>query len=140
MTEEPHPLLKLLRDDPRYRREAYVFVRDGLDYAHEVLGLGKEPPTSKRKGKGQKRRRHVTGQELCEALKQFALEQYGYMAKTVLNSWGIRETGDFGEIVYNLIKARVMTKSEEDRREDFDDVYDFEQAFVKDFAIQRQES
>jgi uncharacterized repeat protein (TIGR04138 family) len=139
MAEELHPLLKLLRDDPRYRREAYVFVRDGLDYAHETLGLGKEPAGGKKKGKGKKGRRHVTGQELCEALRQFALEQYGYMAKTVLNSWGIRETGDFGEIVYNLIKAHVMTKSDEDRREDFDDVYDFEKAFVTDFVIQRQE-
>ena len=138
MAEELHPLLKLLRDDPRYRREAYVFVRDGLDYAHEVLGLGKEP-TGKKKGKGQQRRRHVTGQELSHALRQYALDQYGYMAKTVLNSWGIHKTGDFGEIVYNLIKAKVMTKSEEDRREDFDDVFNFEEAFVKDFAIQKHD-
>lgn len=138
MAEEPHPLIKLLRDDPRYRREAYVFVRDGLDYANEVLGLGKQA-SGKKKAKGKARRRHVTGQELCQALRQFAVDQYGYMAKTVLNSWGIHKTGDFGEIVYNLIKAKVMTKSEEDRREDFDDVYDFEAAFVKEFAIQRHE-
>src|SRR3954466_755539 len=132
MAEELHPLIKLLREDPRYRQEAYLFVRDGLDYAHEVLGMGKADEESKKRGRG-KKGRHVSGQELCVALKQYALDQYGYMAKTVLNSWGIRETGDFGEIVYNLIRAKVMTKSEEDRREDFDNVYDFEKAFVKEF-------
>ncbi len=143
MSEETSPLIKLLTDDTRYRREAYLFVRDGLDYAHEVLGLGQQSaPAGKRRKKGAKADppRHVTGQELCEALRQFALDQYGFLAKTVLNSWGIQQTGDFGEIVYNLIRVGAMTKSTEDRREDFDDVYDFEQAFVRDFAIQRQET
>ena len=143
MSEELHPLLKLLRDDPRYRREAYLFVRDGLDYAHEVLGYGAPAVPAKKKRKSSKAEpphRHVSGQELCEGLKQFALDQYGYMAKTVLNSWGIHTTSDFGEIVYNLIQAKVMTKSPEDRRADFDGVFEFEQAFVKDFSIQRQEA
>jgi uncharacterized repeat protein (TIGR04138 family) len=53
----------------------------------------------------------------------------------VLNSWGVHSTSDFGEIVYNLIGIREMKKSDSDRREDFDDVYDFDEAFVKDFAI-----
>ena len=79
--------------------------------------------------------RHVTGQQLCEAIRQFALEQYGYMAKDVLASWGIHKTGDFGEIVFNLIRIGQMRKTPDDRREDFDDVYDFETAFRRGFKI-----
>jgi len=79
--------------------------------------------------------RHVTGQELCEAIRRYALEQYGYMAKTVLNSWGVYSTGDFGEIVYNLIRIGQMRKTPQDRREDFDDVYQFDTAFESEFRI-----
>ncbi len=73
----------------------------------------------------QEKERHLTGQELCQAIREFAIEQYGYMALTVLNSWGVKCTGDFGEIVYNLIDIEQMRKTKDDRREDFDDVYDF---------------
>ena len=86
-----------------------------------------------------RRPRHVSGQDLCQALRQLAHEQYGLMAKLVLASWGIRSTSDFGEIVYNLIKIGEMSKSDGDRREDFDDVYDFDQAFVREFAITKEE-
>jgi uncharacterized repeat protein (TIGR04138 family) len=125
------PILQLLHDDQRYKLEAYQFVREALEYAHRILGWGcatpseDEPPPES----------HVTGQQLCEAIRQYAREQYGYLAKLVLNRWGVHSTGDFGEIVYNLIGIREMKKSASDRREDFDDVYDFEQAFLKDFAI-----
>jgi uncharacterized repeat protein (TIGR04138 family) len=77
----------------------------------------------------------VTGQELCEAIRRFALDQFGYMAKTVFHQWGIRSTGDFGEIVYNLIRIRQMRKTREDRREDFDDVFDFDQGLVEAFRF-----
>ena len=79
--------------------------------------------------------RHVTGQELCEAIRRYALDQYGYMAKTVLNSWGIHGTGDFGEIVFNLIRMGQMRKTPADARVDFDNVYDFDTAFRQDFKI-----
>ncbi len=79
--------------------------------------------------------RHVTGRELCEAIRLFALEQYGYMAKTVLNQWGIRATGDFGEMVFNLIRIGQMRKTPADRRKDFDDVYDFNTAFRQGFRF-----
>ena len=77
----------------------------------------------------------MSGQQLCEALRQYALDQYGYMAKTVLNSWGIESTSDFGEVVYNMIREKLMKKSDSDRREDFDDVYDFEAALQQQFNI-----
>jgi uncharacterized repeat protein (TIGR04138 family) len=80
--------------------------------------------------------RHVSGQELCESIRQYALHLYGYMAKTVLNSWGLHTTGDFGEIVFNLILAKQMRKTPQDSRADFDDVYDFEEVFCKNFQIQ----
>ncbi len=79
--------------------------------------------------------RHLTGQELSEAIRQYAIDQYGFLAKQVLNSWGLHTTGDFGEVVYNLIRVGLMKKSSEDRREDFDDCFDFEQAFVKKFRF-----
>ena len=128
------PILQLLQEDTRYTLEAYQFVREALDFAHRELDMGfrhapnpeEEPPPEA----------HVTGQQLCEAIRVYAIEQYGYLAKLVLNSWGIHSTGDFGEIVYNLIKINEMKKSESDRREDFDDVYDFDAAFVRDFQIE----
>ncbi|MCA9132043.1 MAG: hypothetical protein KDA45_02770 [Planctomycetales bacterium] len=120
MTEKIHPIVELLQQDQRYHIEAYQFVREALAYAQEILKMPAE------EGQGEQ---HITGQQLCEAIRQYALEQYGYMAKTVLNSWGVFATGDFGEIVYNLIRIKHMKRSKSDRREDFDAVYDFGSAF-----------
>jgi uncharacterized repeat protein (TIGR04138 family) len=136
------PLAKLLAEDPRYKFEAYQFVGAGLEYAQDVLGLGK-PGRARRGRRGESNEgrpiRHVAGQELCWALRQLAHRQYGLMAKLVLNSWGIHETRDFGTIVYNLIRIGKMSKSDRDRREDFDDVYDFERALVREYAITKEE-
>ncbi|MCA9126657.1 MAG: hypothetical protein KDB22_06220 [Planctomycetales bacterium] len=120
MTEKIHPFVELLQQDQRYHIEAYQFVRDALAYAQEIL---------KMPGQGESGEHHITGQQLCEAIRQFGLEQYGFMAKTVLNSWGVHNTGDFGEIVYNMIRIKHMKKSPSDRREDFDEVYDFATGF-----------
>ena len=79
--------------------------------------------------------RHLTGQQLCEASRRYALEHYGLLAKTVLKSWGILGTHDLGEIVYNLIRVDLMKKSEQDRREDFDGVFDFEQGLDQAFEF-----
>ena len=135
MTPKLHPLLELLQRDTRFKLEAYQFVREALDYAQGTLGMGvgdqpggpgEEPPLEA----------HLTGQELCHAIRLYAVEQYGYMAKWVLASWGIHSTSDFGDIVYNLINISLMKKSPADRREDFDDVYDFQAAFVEQFKIE----
>lgn len=80
--------------------------------------------------------RHLTGQELCEALRQYALQQYGYMAFSVLSQWGISATRDFGSIVYNLIEIGLMRKSAEDRQEHFNDLYDFQEVFVENFQFE----
>ncbi len=150
-TSEVPPLVKLLCEDRRYKLEGYQFVRLGLTYAQEVLGLGAagggdEEPLSfaeddqdDDEDRQLRRPRHVTGQDLCHALRQLAQDQYGLLSKLVLASWGIRSTSDYGEIVYNLIKIGEMSKSEGDRREDFDDVYDFDRALVREFVITKEE-
>jgi uncharacterized repeat protein (TIGR04138 family) len=115
----------ICKDDPRFHRKAYEFVRLGLD--HTVKDLRKRDATRA------DRQRHVSGRELLEGLRGYALEQFGPMAKTVLNSWGVERCPDFGAIVFNLIEYKVFSKTESDRLEDFDALYKFEDAFVKPF-------
>jgi uncharacterized repeat protein (TIGR04138 family) len=143
MSEQVHPIVRLLQEDTRYKFEAYQFVRDALHFAQEVLRLGLpstspevEPSSTEETDSAEKKvEKHLTGQELCEAIRLFTIEQYGFMAKTVLNSWGLYTTSDFGEVVYNLIRVGFMKKSEADRREDFDNCYDFSEAFVQNFRM-----
>ena len=108
-------IANLLNEDRRYPLEAYIFIFEALHYAQSVLGLGNESvsePTGGEKAEEEDPgpQRHVTGQELCQAIRQFALEQYGYMAKLVLGNWGLHTTGDFGEIVFNLIRIGQMRR------------------------------
>ncbi len=133
MSNERNPIPQLLKDDPRYCLEAYQFVRDGLQFAQEHLNMGSDQPPVD--ADGDELEKHLTGQQLCEAIRQYAIDQYGYMAQTVLKNWGISQTGDFGNIVYNLIQVQLMKKSKHDRREDFDDVYSFDKAFREEFKI-----
>lgn len=132
----PHLLHQLQKEDPRYKLEAYQFVRDALQYAHDTLQLATSSESEEEDGKRPGGDRHLTGQQLCEAIRLFAIDQYGLLAKTVLNNWGVHTTNDFGEIVYNLIKIGLMRRSRNDRREDFDNCYDFEEAFVTNFQIE----
>jgi uncharacterized repeat protein (TIGR04138 family) len=122
MLDPDHPLAELLRRDRRYHRDAYFFIFEALRYAQEQLGLGR--PLSD--DPDDELQRHVTGQQLCEAIRRYAVQQYGLMAKSVLNEWGVRSTSDFGEIVFNLIDIGQMKKTETDRREDFDEVFNFD--------------
>ena len=78
---------------------------------------------------------HLTGQQLSEAIREFALNQFGYMARIVLKNWGIESTSCFGDIVYNMIEIGLMKKSDQDRRSHFDNVYKFEAAFDEQFQI-----
>ena len=140
MLDPASPIAKLLQKDRRYAFEAYVFVFEALRYAQEVMGLGIETEENELPSKGKGKRpapkpRHLTGQELCEAIRRYALEQYGFMAKCVLNQWGVKSTGDFGEIVFNLIEVDAMHKTEQDRKEDFYNVFDFDEGLTKQFKI-----
>lgn len=120
----------ILKEDARFDKRAYIFVRAGLD--NTVKELRKRD--ANRAGKSF----HVTGPELLEGLKLFALEQYGPLAKTVLNAWGVKRCRDFGDIVFNLIQCNVFSKSSNDQREDFSDIYTFEEAFVRPFQPKRR--
>lgn len=138
-------MYNLLKTDRRYKFEAYNFVRESLNHAQQhhlpqtaneadATGLGKSTSTAEPASN------HITGQQLCEACRVHALEQFGLMAPKVLANWGIHSTGDFGEIVYNLIRIDQMRKSDSDRREDFDDVYSFASAFEPEFKLPLQET
>jgi uncharacterized repeat protein (TIGR04138 family) len=116
----------ICKEDSRFDRKAYTFVRQALD--HTVKELKRKSP--ERTGKSQ----HVSGAELLQGIRIYALDQFGPLTKTVLNTWGIRRCTDFGDIVFNLIEYNVFSKTENDRREDFADLYDFDEVFVKPFA------
>jgi uncharacterized repeat protein (TIGR04138 family) len=137
MLDPAHPLAQLLEKDRRYTFEAYVFLFEALNFAQTVLEMGVESPTEPiaENEEAPGPQHHVSGQELCEAIRRYALEQYGYMAKTVLNSWGIRGTSDFGEIVFNLIRIGQMRKTPSDTQVDFENIYDFDVAFKQQFKI-----
>lgn len=141
-------MAQLLQKDRRYRFEAYLFIIDALEFAQTVLGLGADAESEPiAEGielededlEDSGPQSHVTGQQLCLAIRSYAHEQYGYMAKAVLNSWGVYCTGDFGEIVFNLIRIRRMRKTPQDQRADFDDVYDFDTALCEDYKIDLSE-
>jgi uncharacterized repeat protein (TIGR04138 family) len=115
--------------DPRYQRDAYVFVRDALDFTTK----------HQKKIKGTTVR-HVNGPELLEGVRQYALKEFGPMVMTVFDSWGIHSCEDVGNLVFNLIGAGIFGKTEEDSIEDFKNVYDFEEAFVKPFSPVKTET
>jgi uncharacterized repeat protein (TIGR04138 family) len=130
-----HPMQKIgfaealdsiARSDPRYQREAYVFLRDALDFTTK----------QQKKAKGTTVR-HVSGPELLEGLRAYALKEFGPMVMTVFDNWGIHSCEDIGNMVFNLIGAGIFGKTEEDSIEDFKNVYDFEEVFVKPFAPEK---
>ncbi len=105
--------------------EAFQFVREGL--AHTVRLIHGE---SGMVGDTEDETRHVSGQQLCMGLRDFAIVQFGGLARTVLGRWGVRRTDDFGRIVFAMIEAGLMRKTDEDTPEDFRCVYEFDEAFV----------
>jgi len=112
----------VLAKDPRYARGAYVFVREALDFTQKLTG---------KEARGQIR--HVSGQELLDGIRQFALQQFGPMAATVFEEWGVRHCRDFGEIVFNMVEIGLLAKTDKDSRDDFQNGYDFTEAFRKPF-------
>ena len=113
--------------DPRYHRDAYVFLRDALDFTTK----------QQKKIKGATVR-HVAGPELLEGVRAYALKEFGPMVITVFSSWGISRCEDIGHMVFNLIGAGIFGKTEEDSIDDFKNVYDFEEAFAKPFAPEKK--
>lgn len=136
MSDEAFSIYELVEQDPRYPIEAYIFVREALAFASDSLELGScQDELDGADQQHPHRERHLTGQELCEAIRQFSLNQFGYMAQVVLARWGIFDTSCFGDIVYNMIDAGLMKKSKNDCRSHFDDVFDFDEVFNNNFEI-----
>lgn len=107
-------MVSMLRADARYAWEAYEFTRQAVTYASDVLYATGT---------------HVSGKELLEAIRRLGPERFGVMTREVFESWGVHATDDFGEIVFNLVDAGMLSKTEEDSRDDFRGVYSFDEAF-----------
>src|SRR6185369_9698344 len=98
-------LENILAKDPRYPRDAYLFVREALELAkRQVHKEVRQTPEEK----------HVTPQQLLDGIRQFALQQFGPMAMTVLEEWGVKNCQDFGEIVFNMIEIGLLAKTDQD--------------------------
>lgn len=117
----------IVQEDPRYEKGAYVFLQKALNFT-----IDKERKSHGKLG-AKTAKRHVSGQELLEGIREYAVEQYGPMAYFVLTSWGLRRCEDFGEMVFNLIDYGVFSKNDDDRKEDFTATYTFAEAFQKPF-------
>jgi uncharacterized repeat protein (TIGR04138 family) len=129
-SQKPSPsqsLQQLAKDSGQYPPEAYEFIQRGLSYTVEKLHGSEADPHANR---------HVSGRQLSEGLREFALTQWGMLARTVLREWGIHSTLDFGRIVFSLIAAEQMQKTDDDTLEDFRNVFDFKHAFEAGYRIQ----
>jgi len=115
--EKTESILQIVRKDGRYRPQAYYFIFDALDFTIQRM----------------RKVRHVTGKELLEGIREYATENFGFLARTVLSEWGVTSTRDFGEIVFNLVEAGLLSRTDKDTREDFEGIYDFETAFDREF-------
>lgn len=115
----------IVRKDARYAREAYLFLRDALDF------------TIKARRKAKETDQHVTGQQLLDGIRLFALKQFGPMAPTVFEYWGVRCGQDFGEMVFNFIEVGIFGKTDTDSIEDFKGGYTFHDAFVAPFLPEK---
>ena len=131
---------QLSKKDPRYQREAYNFVREALDHTQKMVnkGVKTEARAAAVDDDANPKVRHVSGQQLLEGIREFALDQFGPMTFTVLEEWGLRRCEDFGEIVFNMVENNLLAKTKNDTRDDFKGGYDFEQAFRAPFRPSRK--
>jgi uncharacterized repeat protein (TIGR04138 family) len=127
-------LAEIVRRDPRFSYEAYEFVFAALHHTQKRLGR-----LPKKGEKTEAPQTHVSGKQLLEGIQQLAIQEFGLMARTVFRCWGIRLTADFGDIVFNLIDANLMSKSPQDSREDFRTDYDLDEVLNKHYQIDLSE-
>ncbi len=108
---------RIIEQDPRYKEDAYEFVLESLSFTQKKF----------------KRPKHISGRELLEGIKVLLMDKFGPMTLTVLEHWGIQSTEDFGNIVFNLVNNKVLSKTDEDHIDHFRNVYDFENVFNKGY-------
>ena len=121
MNEEFYSIIAgICAKDHRYHPEAYEFVMEALSHSQKKFN----------------RIKHVTGPELLEGLKGLALKKFGPMTMTILNFWGVKATDDFGNMVFNLVEHKVLSKDAQDNYESFKNAYDFDEVFNKNYRKQ----
>lgn len=119
----------LLRADPRYAYEAYEFFCDGVTYTQETLGrMPREEDDATTDY-------HISAAELCRGACELALQEFGLMAWVVFKQWGIARTDDIGNVIFNLIQADRLSKSDRDEPEDFHELFDLEHALTAGFEV-----
>lgn len=122
-------LNRIVEQDSRYDREAYVFLRQALDFCHKLeIKNGKKTRIVEKAGEN-----HVSVERLLDGIRQYALQEYGPMAMMVLNSWGVNSCADFGEVVFKMVEHRLLSVTEQDTREEFAKGFDFFEAFRAPF-------
>ncbi|WP_367872851.1 Minf_1886 family protein [Luteolibacter sp. Populi] len=117
----------IIKRDKRFDPLAYLFLKEALDFTLKRAADGNDGES-----------RHVTGTELCLGFRDLAVQQFGPMAGTLMTEWGLRETSNIGEIVFHLIEEQMFGKQDSDTMDDFEAVYDFEDAFVVPFQPKRK--
>ena len=120
-------VVSILKREKRFDPHAYYFLKDALDFTLKRIAEGNG---------GQAR--HVSGPELLAGFRDYSLEQFGPMASTLMSEWGVRKCQDVGDMVFHLIEEQVFGKQDSDRREDFSEAFDFEEALVKPFLPKRR--
>ncbi len=125
-----HPeILDIVRRDGRFAYEAYEFMFEALTHTQQMVGrvpIGGEKPGAEH---------HVSCKEILEGAVDLAREEFGFMARTVFQQWGVRTTDDLGEIVFNMIEADLLRKTDTDNRADFHDVFDLGRALTEGYTI-----
>lgn len=121
MNEEFYAIVDDIRNkDSRYHPESYQFIMEALSYTQKKY----------------KKSRHVSGRELLEGIKALLVRDFGPMTLTVLKHWGVMKTDDFGNIVFNLVEYKILSKDAEDHYDSFKNAYDFEEVFNRDYRKQ----
>jgi uncharacterized repeat protein (TIGR04138 family) len=115
-------LERMLEQNPRYHRDAYLFLREALEYTQKSISKSNRNQV-----------RHITPKELLTGVREYALATYGPMAITVLEEWGITSCEDFGAMVFLMVENNLLRKTEQDRPEDFKNAYTFDEAFREPF-------
>lgn len=118
--EQQQRLDAIIAEDPRFKRDAYLFISESVAYA-----------MAKMREQGEVR--HIEGQELLEEIREYALERFGPLALDVLQDWGIYSCEDIGDIVFHMVESHLLGASENDSPDDFKNGYDFREAFLQPF-------
>jgi len=127
MLNSRNKIKEIIKKDARYSLQAYQFIFEALDYTTNMLGKNQHKTTDVD--------RHVTGKQLMEGIKQYAIKQFGFMTLTVFEQWGINQDIDFGNIVFNLVESGLMGKTDKDSLDDFKNNYDMKKVFDEEFKF-----